>query len=114
LAGALAGATFVLFTYLLELLRVRLAFETETKGFSLVGMVITIDHERSLSDHLVTHPQSTSAIMSRNTPCASKKDSPLSLEQCNDTVHLLRILFGDNTGYNTVCERIILVARQHR
>ena len=111
MAGALAGATFVLFTYSLELLRVRLAFETGTKGFSLVGMVITIHHERSFSDHFVTHPQSTSAIMSENTPCASKKDSTLSLEQYNNnTVHLLRILFGDNTGYNTVCERIILVS----
>lgn len=47
LAGALAGATSVFFTYPLDLLRVRLAFETGTQGSSLTSMIRTIQRERA-------------------------------------------------------------------
>ncbi|KAF2471725.1 mitochondrial carrier protein LEU5 [Lindgomyces ingoldianus] len=58
-AGALAGVTTVFFTYPLGLLRVRLAFETKTKGSSLVSMIREIYHERT---HSFASPQSTPRI----------------------------------------------------
>lgn len=61
-AGALAGVTSVFFTYPLDLLRVRLAFETKTQGSSLVSMIREIYHERSNPGHSFSCPQSTARI----------------------------------------------------
>ncbi|KAI0542924.1 mitochondrial carrier domain-containing protein [Xylaria digitata] len=47
-AGALAGLTSVLFTYPLEVIRVRLAFETGVRRTSLIGLCKTIYHEHPL------------------------------------------------------------------
>ena len=61
-AGALAGITSVFFTYPLDLLRVRLAFETKAKGSSLVSMIREIYHEGSHSGYSCACPQSTPRI----------------------------------------------------
>jgi solute carrier family 25 protein 16 len=61
-AGALAGVTSVFFTYPLDLLRVRLAFETKTKGSSLVSMIREIYHEQAHPGHSFAGPQSTPRI----------------------------------------------------
>ncbi|KAI1817819.1 mitochondrial carrier domain-containing protein [Poronia punctata] len=47
-AGALAGVTSVLFTYPLEVIRVRLAFETKVRSSSLTDICKKIYHEHSL------------------------------------------------------------------
>ncbi|KAI8629527.1 mitochondrial carrier domain-containing protein [Xylariaceae sp. FL1651] len=48
-AGALAGVTSVLFTYPLEVIRVRLAFETKVRSSSLTDICKQIYHEHPLS-----------------------------------------------------------------
>ncbi|KAI0398532.1 mitochondrial carrier domain-containing protein [Xylariaceae sp. FL0594] len=47
-AGALAGVTSVLFTYPLEVIRVRLAFETKVRSSSLADICKKIYHEQTL------------------------------------------------------------------
>jgi solute carrier family 25 protein 16 len=62
-AGALAGVTSVLFTYPLEVVRVRLAFETKGRGSSLTDICRRIYHEHTLPKPPTQAVHSTSTIV---------------------------------------------------
>lgn len=62
-AGALAGVTSVLFTYPLEVIRVRLAFETGVRSTSLVNLCKKIYHEQPLPKSPSTAAHSSSAVV---------------------------------------------------
>ncbi|KAI8956387.1 mitochondrial carrier domain-containing protein [Xylaria longipes] len=62
-AGALAGVTSVLFTYPLEIIRVRLAFETGVHSSSLANICKKIYHEHPLPKHPPTVAHSSSAVV---------------------------------------------------
>ncbi|KAI1302273.1 mitochondrial carrier domain-containing protein [Xylaria venustula] len=61
-AGALAGLTSVLFTYPLEVIRVRLAFETSVKSSSLLDICKKIYHEHPLPTKPATASTTTGAM----------------------------------------------------
>jgi solute carrier family 25 protein 16 len=62
-AGALAGVTSVLFTYPLEVVRVRLAFETKVRSSSLTDICKQIYHEHPLPKKQPAVTQSASAVV---------------------------------------------------
>ncbi|KAI0489504.1 mitochondrial carrier domain-containing protein [Xylaria cf. heliscus] len=62
-AGALAGVTSVLFTYPLEVIRVRLAFETGAHSSSLVNICKKIYHEQPIPKHSPAAAHSSSAVV---------------------------------------------------
>lgn len=62
-AGALAGVTSVLFTYPLEVIRVRLAFETGVRSTSLVNLCKKIYHEQPLPKSPSAAVNSSSAVV---------------------------------------------------
>ncbi|KAI0109541.1 mitochondrial carrier domain-containing protein [Nemania sp. FL0031] len=62
-AGALAGVTSVLFTYPLEVLRVRMAFETGVRSSSLVDICKKIYHEHPLPKAPAAATHSSSAVV---------------------------------------------------
>ncbi|KAI2635009.1 mitochondrial carrier domain-containing protein [Xylaria nigripes] len=62
-AGALAGVTSVFFTYPLEMIRVRLAFETKVRSPSLIGLCKQIYHEHPLPKSSPSAVHSGSAVV---------------------------------------------------
>ncbi|KAI0409090.1 mitochondrial carrier protein LEU5 [Xylaria palmicola] len=62
-AGALAGVTSVLFTYPLEVIRVRLAFETGARSSSLTSLCRKIYHEQPLPKHPPAAVHSSSSVV---------------------------------------------------
>ncbi|KAI3331810.1 putative mitochondrial carrier protein [Xylariaceae sp. AK1471] len=62
-AGALAGVTSVLFTYPLEVIRVRLAFETKVRSSSLTDICRQIYHEHLLPKKPPAAAHSASAVV---------------------------------------------------
>ncbi|KAF2971091.1 hypothetical protein GQX73_g2423 [Xylaria multiplex] len=62
-AGALAGLTSVLFTYPLEVIRVRLAFETGVRSTSLIGLCKKIYHEHPMPKAAPAAVHSSSAVV---------------------------------------------------
>ncbi|KAJ2980863.1 hypothetical protein NUW58_g6834 [Xylaria curta] len=62
-AGALAGVTSVLFTYPLEVIRVRLAFETGVRSSSLADLCRKIYHEHPLPKAPPAATHSSSAVV---------------------------------------------------
>lgn len=63
MSGALAGVTSVFVTYPLDVIRVRLAFETKNKGSSLADICKKIYHERPVPKAPVAAVESGSAIV---------------------------------------------------
>jgi len=63
-AGALAGVTSVLFTYPLEVIRVRMAFETKDRSPSLADICKKIYHEQALPKAPPGAVRSGSAVVS--------------------------------------------------
>ncbi|KAI0197747.1 mitochondrial carrier domain-containing protein [Astrocystis sublimbata] len=62
-AGALAGVTSVLFTYPLEVIRVRLAFETGVRPSSLTDICTKIYHEHPLPKKAPAAAHASSAVV---------------------------------------------------
>jgi solute carrier family 25 protein 16 len=71
-AGSLAGLTSVLFTYPLELVRVRLAFETQTRTrISLRAIMSQIYHERDKPIALAQSSDSAAGALHQHNPLPS-------------------------------------------
>ncbi|KAK5633210.1 hypothetical protein RRF57_008924 [Xylaria bambusicola] len=66
-AGALAGLTSVLFTYPLEVIRVRLAFETGVRSSSLLQLCRKIYHEHPLPPPTTVHASTPAAAATATT-----------------------------------------------